>query len=104
MVWPTTGTKPVVLVEHDAIDRNLLTASAVDYIITMFPGSSVVEQQTVNLLVGSSSLPRGAKLNGALADRLRQQFAKLSFRNGRVGSIPTCSAKLTIKETHCGKK
>ena len=48
---------------------------------------------------GSSSLPGGTKI-GALADRLRQQFAKLSFRNGRVGSIPTCSAKL-LKDIKC---
>ena len=32
--------------------------------------------------------------NGVLADRLRQRFAKPSFRNGRVGSIPTYSARI----------
>jgi hypothetical protein len=50
--------------------------------------------------IESSSLSPGTKTNGALADRLRQQIANLSFSNGWVGSIPTCSAKLTIREVN----
>ena len=45
----------------------------------------------------SSSLAWGTKLNGGLAERLRQQFAKLSLGNRWVGSIPTLSAKYNKK-------
>ena len=49
----------------------------------------------------SSSLSWGTKYYGGLAERLRQQFAKLSLGNRWIGSIPILSAKNNKKETQC---
>ena len=49
----------------------------------------------------SSSLFLGTKYYGGLAERLRQQFAKLSLGNRWIGSIPILSAKNNKKETQC---
>lgn len=38
------------------------------------------------------SIPAGGAILGRLAEWLSQQFAKLSFRNGRTGSNPVPSA------------
>ena len=49
----------------------------------------------------SSSLTARTKYYGGLAERLRQQFAKLSLGNRWIGSIPIPSAKNNKKETQC---
>ena len=54
--------------------------------------AQLVERRPYKADVGSSTLSRSTS-NGELAEWLRQQFAKLSFRNGRIGSNPILSAK-----------
>lgn len=53
--------------------------------------SSVVEQGPYKAKVGSSTLSLRTNI-GELAEWLRQQFAKLSLRNRRIGSNPILSA------------
>ena len=54
--------------------------------------SSAVEQRPYKAKVKSSIL-LSSTIYGELAEWLRQQFAKLSSRNGRIGSNPILSAK-----------
>jgi hypothetical protein len=42
--------------------------------------------------------------HGELAERLLQQFAKLSFRKRRVGSNPTLAAKLLLSRAIAGNR
>ena len=54
--------------------------------------SSGVERLVYTERVGRSKRSRGTTAHGELAERLRQQFAKLSLGNRWIGSIPILSA------------